>query len=314
MRLDGRLSSASLAVELAVAREVAETNQSFVREGQDARAEAVPFGLLRDVIGDRMALWQARIVRRQERGRDDSNRAEFGRLFRVEPTRESAAKRAPELFLLAEELAEAVDEFSSGDGADCGGQDVAAVADLVPVPVLVLVPFRSCGNLPVQLSEAPSVRRDESMGGIEPEQVEGIEAASRGGGRQRSRGRGARAEDVGPRSLVGPAVARRGKDDSKVCFAQAGNRGKRQISTWRRSHEERQAGKDARLSLEFEVAIPGFLALQERLEFERKTFRFPVFIPDTNGFSEVVATETFRSRRSDSPDHRARVRGAQLTR
>jgi hypothetical protein len=34
----------------------------------------------------------------------------------------------------------------------------------------------------VQLGEASSVRRDESMGRVEPEQVEGIEAASRGGG------------------------------------------------------------------------------------------------------------------------------------
>lgn len=157
MRLDGRLSNAVLAVELAVAREIAETDQSFVREGQDARAEAVPFDLLRDMIGYRMALGQARIVRRQERGRDDPDRAEFGRLFRVEPTREPAAERAPELFLFAEELAEAVDKFSARDGADCGGQDVAAVADLVPVPVLVFVPFRSCGNLLVQLGEASSV-------------------------------------------------------------------------------------------------------------------------------------------------------------
>lgn len=244
VRLDGRLSSASLAVELAIAREIAETNQGFVREGQDARAKAVPFGFLRDMIGDRMALGRARVVRRQERGRDDPDRAEFGRLFRVKPTREPTAERAPELFLFAEELAEAVDEFSSRDGADCGGQDVAAVADLVPVPVLIFVPFRSCCDLLVQLGEASSVRSDESMGSVEPEQVEGIEAASRRGERQRSRGRGARAEDVGPRSLVRPAIARRGKDDSQVCFAQAGDEGHQQQSnTWRKIARREGSGQ-----------------------------------------------------------------------
>lgn len=117
---------------------------------------------------------------RQEGAGDDADCAQFGGLLRVESAGEAPAQGTPELFLLAEELAKRVNDFTPCDGADCGGQDFAAVADLVPVLVLVLVGLGRRRYLLVELGEARTVRADQGMCRVEPQQVERVEPAVRG--------------------------------------------------------------------------------------------------------------------------------------
>lgn len=212
-----------LAVELAVTGEISEADERFVREGQDAGSErlAIFVGNFRPFerrSGNSFAD-RCRIMRRIERARDDADRAKFGCLFRVQAAREPSAEGAPKVFLFAQELAKRVDEFPPRDGPDRGGQDFAAVPDLVPVLVLVLVRLGCCSDLLVELGEPGTVRRDESVRRVEPEQIEGVEPATRRDGGDGIRRDGPRA--IREAAVIASGLGSSGKDYAQVRFAQA---------------------------------------------------------------------------------------------